>query len=591
MGADEEGEMINYILLGLLTTAGLASWAIGQRDAAEYLFIAGALLLTLRGVAEAREGKLSVDVLMALVGWILIYNNIILEGLVIYGLYSIAEVMESWVSRLAVRRLEEAQKLIPRRARVERSGVIEEVDIDEVRVGDVVIVRRGEVVPANGVLLTHGVFDTRMITGEPGPVELDKGSPVESGYINTGDPVKVRVTRSPRESTLQLIVGRAMELLEYKGRAQRLIERLTPYMILSVIGVFTPVYLAMGPERSIPILLAGCPSAYIITSASTTAYTIAGLARMGVIVRGGRALEALSRCCIAVLDKTGTVTLGRLKPYKVHYPGRVDEAIGLVSSVAATSLHPVSRALASSWSARAVVHSVREIPGLGLEARVNGSQVLLGSPKLLLERGVEPVNGACSPEDLTVHFSIDGVPGVICLKEEVDEDVVEAVRELRRMGIRVVLASGDRGKRVEAVARILGVDEYYHSMKPEDKRRLVERLKGRGCSVAMIGDGVNDLEAMAASDAGVAVGNIDAVNNIADAVLIRGVTQAPRLFKSSRNYMQGLLAGILAATIVKAGVIILGLSGGIPLWAAALLGDDGSTLLGTGIAILRARTS
>lgn len=588
MGGHEHGEeLMHYALLGVMVLVGLVvSLAVGE-DYGYYLLAASTLFLVMHGLRKAvEERRPNVDTLMAIVGLVLLYHRVVLEGLIIYGLYSIAEVMESWVSRLALRRLEDAQKLIPRRVAVE-DGALREVDIDQVRPGDVVVVRKGEVVPVDGILLTRGVFDTSMVTGESVPVELQPGSSVESGFINLGDPVRVKAVKSARESTLQLIVSRSLELLEEKGRTGQLIERLAPYMIAGVILVFLPAYIALGPERSIPILLAGCPSAYIVTSAASTAYSVGRLARSSIVVRGGKALENASTCCTVIIDKTGTVTLGIPKPYKIVAPPGLDEetAKGIVASVASASLHPVSRAIASQWSPAASVKSIREYPGRGVEGMVNGSRVLLGSRVFLEEKvGVRPGN-PCSEDDIVAYFSVDGGVGAVCLREEVSEESARAVRELKRMGYRVVLASGDRRERVERVARLLGVDEYHAELRPEDKKRLVEENRKRGCGVSMIGDGINDLEAMAASDFGVTVGNIDAVNNVADAVLLRGIQQAPRAFKVSRLYMRGLIAGMAAATLVKAAVIALGVAGAIPLWLAALLGDDGSTLLGTGVAV------
>ncbi len=586
MGEHEEHEeLMHYALLGAIVLVGLATSLLVGEEYGFYLLLASTLFLVVHGLREFMEDRrLNVDILMAVVGIVLVYHRVVLEGLIIYGLYSIAEVMEAWVSKLALRRLEDAQKLIPRRVAVERGRVVE-VDIDSVKPGDIVVVRRGEVVPVNGILLSRGVFNTSMVTGESMPVELQPGSIVESGYINLGDPVRVKAVKSARESTLQLIVSRSLELLEEKGRTGQLIDRLAPYMIAGVLLVFLPAYLALGPERSIPILLAGCPSAYIVTSAASTAYSVGKLARSSIIVRGGKALESASSCCSIVIDKTGTVTLGIPKPYKIVAPGLGEEAKSILASVASTSLHPVSRAIASQWKAGTSVREAREYPGKGVEAMVNGSRVLLGSRSFIMEKTGSAPQPACEEDDITAYFSIDGVTGVVCLREEVSSDSVETIRRLKSMGYRVVLASGDRRERVERVAKLLGVDEYYAEMSPEDKRRLVEDLRSRGCGVSMIGDGINDLEAMAASDFGVAVGNIDAVNNVADAVLLRGLAQAPRVFGLSRTYMKGLIAGMAAATMVKIAIIALGVAGAIPLWLAALLGDDGSTLLGTGVAV------
>ena len=586
-----------YGLIIILAIIGLATYIAGYDGIGIIMLSMIVLILMSLGLFMfVREHRLNVDLLMTVVGLVLIYHRIVFEGLIIYVLYGFAEVLEEWITRFAARSLEKAQRLIPRRVYVEYSSGVREVDVDRVRPGDIIVVRRGEVVPVDGILLSNGVFDTSMVTGESLPVELPSGSIVESGYINIGGITRVKASKSPSESTLQVIVSKSLELLEVKGRTQRIIDRITPILIGFIVLVFTPAYLLLGPERSIPILLAGCPSAYIVTSASSTAYTIGLLARRRVIAKGGRALEAAANACTLVIDKTGTVTLGHPKPYHVKAPPgyNVELVKKLISATASISLHPVSRAIVASWGVNGGIEWGREIPGLGVESRVNGYTILLGSRSLLESRDINPPEPLeCSADDIVVYYSINNTPGYICLSEELDEESIHAIGLLKSMGYRIVLASGDRSDRVRSIAMRLGIDDYYHSMKPKDKTRLVMDLKDR-CGVAMIGDGINDIEAMAASDLGVAVGNIDAVNAVADAVLLRGVGSIIDLFRSSRTYVRGLLLGFLIASIIKLSVITLGLFGSIPLWMAALFGDDGSTIISSTLSIFMikyARTS
>lgn len=578
-----------YAALAVLSVGGLIAGLLGL-DLTSTIALASAVALL--GVASAKElveeRVIGVRMLMAIVGFILILNGVILESLIIYVLYVIAEIMEHVVEKLAVRNLESAQRLIPRRALVERRGSVEEVEVKDLRPGDVIIVRKGEVVPVDGILLERGIFDTRYITGESIPVERGRGEVVESGYINSGAPVKVRAIKRPQDSTLQVIISRTIEMLERKSRVQRFIQRVAPYMIIGVLALFAPTYLFLG-EKAVAILLAGCPSAFIILSSVDTMYTIASLARRGIVVKGGEALEAASKVRALIIDKTGTLTLGNPRPVSVHPPRGIsaEEFMSIVASVAAVSLHPVSRGLAEAWRASYTVGEAKEVPGKGIRARINGSTVALGSKSFIEEVVGSGVSDGSCGTGMVVYASIDGNVGYICLGEEITEDAVRAVKKLRSMGLRLILASGDRKERVEMVARSLGIDEYYYSMKPEDKLKLVERVRKEcKCGVAMIGDGVNDIEAMAASDMGIAVGNVDVIAGVADAVLIRGFRDAPQLLAAGRGYMGGILFGIGVGSLIKAVVIVLGLSGSIPLWLVALLGDDGSTLLGSMAAVV-----
>ncbi|MEB3778991.1 MAG: cadmium-translocating P-type ATPase [Desulfurococcales archaeon] len=585
---DRDEELI-FRALGVTSVAGLIAGLAGYDDIARIGYYAGIGVLAYASIKELLERKVTVELLMFIVGVILAYHNVILEGLVIYILYSIAEVLEAQISRLALRKLESAKKLIPRRVRVERDGTAVEVKAEDVKAGDKIIVRRGEVVPVDGILLGKGIFDTSMITGEAVPRTLDKGSYVESGYINVGDPVIVKALKPPGQSTLQILVTRAVELLENKGRIQRLIESLAPYMIVAVLGVFALTYL-YAEEKAVAVLLAGCPSAFIITSAASTSYTISILAGKGVIVRGGAALEAGSKVRVIVIDKTGTVSMGLPRPVKaVPPPGfSVEEFKSIVAAVAGVSLHPVSKAIASTWKSGITVRSAREYPGRGVEAEINGYHVLLGSREFIAEKnGSVAVTSDCGDASLVAYASVNGSTGYICLEEMVDEESIAAVSKLKSLGYKLVLASGDSRVRVERMASKIGIEEYYYEMKPEDKAKLVDRLRREcNCRVSMIGDGVNDLEALATSDFGVAIGNIDAVSNVADAVLARGFKDSPLLYGKTRSYMKGLLIGFVIAAIVKIVTIVFGLTGAIPLWLVALIGDDGSTLLASIASIL-----
>jgi len=575
------------MLLGVLSVSGVIVYWLGNTFLAFILYALGALLLTAIGLFELiKERHLTVEMLMAIVGIILIYHSVIFEGLIIYILYSIAETMEEQVKRLALRRIEKARSLIPKKVKVLRDGGVVEVDVDEVNIGDKVLVRRGEVVPVDGILIGDAVFDTSMVTGESIPINMSTGEPVESGYINVGDPVMIQAVKEPGYSTLQRLVDNAMRLLENKSRVQRWMERLSPYMIASLLGIFAITY-TFAQERAVAVLLAGCPSAYIINSAASTSYIIGLLASKGIVVRGGAALETASQVKKIVIDKTGTLTVGIPKPLHIHAEdGDVETLKKYVSSAASTSLHPVSKALASHWEGGLEVREAREYPGKGLETRVGGKTVYLGSREFI-ENVVGKIDrDGCEEADMVVYASIDGKTAAICLKEDIDADIGKAVKELKEMGIQIYIASGDKRRRVEKVAKELDIENYGYEMKPHEKTMLIESLKKDGELVSMVGDGVNDLEALASSDFGVANGNIDAVSSVSDAVLIHSFKHMPELLKKARAYKTSLIIGFTVATIIKAATIVLGLTGAMPLWLVALLGDDGSTLLSTATSIL-----
>ncbi|MFZ8794099.1 MAG: heavy metal translocating P-type ATPase [Acidilobaceae archaeon] len=525
----------------------------------------------------ARHGRVKPEpVVMGLAGFVLLVHSLPLEGLLIMLLYSIAELLEAGSELLAIRHLQGLTKLIPARALVDRGGFVE-VDIGSVRPGDVVLVRMGEGVPVDGVLLDDGLFDTSCLTGEPTPVNVKSGSLVYSGFINVGNPVRVKALRGAGESRFQRVVRLALEALEEKGSVEHTIERLLWLWLPLVILSFIIAYILLGPLRAPSILLVSCPSAFIITSAVNTAYSIASLARSGVVVRGSRPLERLCHVDTIVVDKTGTITYGSLRVSSINPPTglSVEEFKTIAATVASTSLHPVSRALSKLTDSRLEIESVVEHQGLGVEALVGGRRVLLGGPGLI--KGLNVVSG-CSEDEITAWILVDGSPGHICLEEAVREDVVRALREAG--DFRIIIASGDSEPRVRRIAVKLGVREYYAGMKPEDKLKLVSMLKERGARVAFVGDGVNDIAALARADVGLAVGSIDVVANVGDIVLGENPGRLAEVLREARRYARALTLSLTIIALIKLIALAGGLTGAIPLYLVLLLGDDGATLAG-----------
>ncbi len=542
--------------------------------------IAIAAYLLARFAIGLIKRSFGVDLLMgaaALVTW---YLGAYFEGYLIITLYSLSEIIENLAERRALRTLSSLRDLIPNSVTVVDNGAIRSVKPEEVKVGDVVLVRRGEAVVVDGILLDDaGVFDTSLMTGEQEPVRVAKGQRVLSGYVNLGNPVRVRAITSFGDSALRILVAEALRALERKSRVQKFLERIAPPYTAALLGGYAVAAVFLGPYRALPIILAGCPSAFIITSATLTAISIARLARRGVVVRGGVILEKASKLGVIVLDKTGTVTTGKLKIAQVKPLSNFsdNEVLRLAGAAAKGSIHPVSAALAPHSDL--IPESVREVVGMGVEAVVGGRLVRVGNKRFAGFDGV-----SCG--DLTpVYVSVDGKPaGIICLREEVSEGVKDLINQLRDMGADVVIASGDKKEKVSTIAKELGVKEYYPGMSPQEKAGLVKRLRqGRG-PVAVIGDGVNDAVALAVADLGVAVGRLSLTASVADAVLVSGPNSFLDLVKEASAYRRALIAGFTIAAIIKAVALALGFMGVIPMAAVVALGDDGSTLFSLALA-------
>lgn len=535
-------------LAGLEPLQGLVLWLLAALLAARFAYMLAA------------EKRFTVDLLMAIVAGVSAFYRLYGEGLVVMLLYGLAEAVEERVEGIARRRIEAAARLLPRETLRLRGGSWERVQVEELRPGDVVLVPVGEAVPADGVALSRGVVDNSVVTGEPYPVEVGPGDPVYSGAVVLEGPLRVEVARPPGESFTQRLVALAEEALERKTRLARLVEKAAAPMTVVVLAAYAAAHLALGPERALSVLLAGCPSAYIITSSFQASYSVAILASRGALVRGGYVLEAVPRLRVVVLDKTGTLT--RLRARLLEGDPRLEP---LVAAAAGASRHPVSRALAAlAPSGAARVEEAREVRGVGVEAVVEGRRVMIarGPPH------------PCGP---TVEARVEGERLIYCIEEEPAPGAEELVSYLRSTGRRVVIASGDRVENVARLAERLGVEEYHGGMRPEDKARLVEELRARHGPAGFIGDGVNDAPALAAADLGIAVGGLDVAREAADAV-VQSPLQALEVFRLGDVYPRSLAAAFTVASIVKAVVAAAGLAGAAPLALVALLGDDGSTL-------------
>ncbi len=591
-GHEDEGIPILWVAIGVTSILMLLLSVLGLHYyLMDYVLLAISLVILSRMVVVLLlKRRLTVDLLMGVAGLATWYLHAILEGFLIFTLYSISELIEHLAERYAKRKLVGLRELLPSEVSVEVDNNIVKKKLSEVDVGDILLIKPGEVVPVDGVIVEgESVFDTSYVTGEPEPTPLGKGDYVTSGYINKAKLVRVRALRKPSESLLQLLIVEAEKALERKASLQKFIERFSQPYTLLVLGIFGIAALILPPYRALAILLAGCPSAFIIASSTATALSIALLARRSTVVRGGRVLEDLSKVKVMVFDKTGTITLGDMRITRVYaYGGRSrEEVLSLAGGAAKASNHPVALTL-SKYSSLTPTKA-EEYPGKGLKALINGFEVLVGSNTFLKEQGVLlNVSGRiCGDGEREVYVAVNKMHvGVVCLEEEVSDRVRKVFKELRRAGLDLAIASGDRVDRVKKIAEYLGVDKYYGELSPDDKRRLVVELKKRYGKTAFVGDGINDVEALAEADVGIAIGSLRVVSNIGDVVLVKGIETIPLLIKQARKYIKSIYASILIALVIKLFAMVLGLMGMIPLWLIVGIGDDGSTLAALGLITL-----
>ena len=542
-----------------------------------------------------RYKKFTVDALMSIAIGVSAIEGLYVESALIALLYAIAELSEEYAESYAAKKIRGLKDLVPRRVKLKRGNYVVETSADNIRAGDEVVIGHGEVVPVDGIVVSgKAIVDTSIVTGESEPLEVRKNGLVRAGYVNIGESFVVRAQRTVKESTLSILVREAERALAGKSKIQVLLDRMAPWYTLFVLSAYGILVLYLGFTRALPVILAGCPSAFIVASSFATLYSIGLLASRGIIVRGGHVLEKLRSIDVIVVDKTGTITLGELKVVHVKtLTNNISEgtALEMAAYVAQTSRHPVSRAIMSSYKLYGgktlpVPQNAREIPGRGVEAKINGDRtVVLGSKQFIEEKTGVRVPDVCAGLR-AVYLAENNIPiAAICLEEHVDESLINEIRRIAEsLGAKIIVASGDIEERVKRVAERLGA-EYKARLDPMGKLELVRALKSKGYKVLAVGDGVNDVAALAEADVGVAVGELSVVAGVADAV-VTNISTLPQLIRAGKGYFKALIYSFTVAAALKFVALAAGFAGAIPLWAVLGLGDDGSTLLAVATALI-----
>ncbi len=518
-----------------------------------------------------------------------------LEGAAVMLFYQIGELFQSYAVGKSRRSISELMDIRPDTANLpQEDGTLEQVDPDEVPVGTVIWVQPGEKIPIDGVV-TEGqsTLDTAALTGESVPRDVGEGDEVVSGCVNINGLLKICTTREFGESTASKILDMVENASSKKSRQENFISRFarvyTPVVCLGalLLALLPPlVRLLLGQNaawstwiyRALTFLVISCPCALVISIPLSFFAGLGGASRAGVLIKGSNYMETLSRVKTLAFDKTGTMTQGVFEVSGVHHSVMEDRALLELAALAESySTHPISRSLQKAWGGepdRSRVGEVRELPGRGLVAQVDGRSVAVGNEKLMAELGVEAIS--CHGVGTVVHVALDGVyAGHILITDMLKPTAKEAVAALKTAGVeRAVMLTGDSRAAAEETARALGVAEFYSELLPADKVTKVEELlaqKPPRAALAFVGDGINDAPVLSRADLGVAMGALgsDAAIEAADVVLMDDnplkVAKAVRIAKKT---LRIVYENIIFAIGVKVLCLILGALGLADMWVA-----------------------
>lgn len=511
------------------------------------------------------------------------------EAVFVLLFYQVGELFQSCAVGRSRRSIAALMDIRPDVARVERNGALEEVDPEEVSSGDILVIKPGERVPLDGVILEgSSALDTAALTGESLPRSVSPGADVISGCINLTGLLRVQVTKPFEEST----VARILELVENasgrKARAEAFITKFARYYTPAV--VVAAVLLALIPPlffqggwgdwlgRACSFLVISCPCALVISVPLAFFGGIGGASRAGILIKGGNYLEALANTETVVFDKTGTLTRGVFNVTAIH-PEQEREAdlLELAALAESWSDHPIAHSIREAYGAEldtSRVTGVEERSGRGVQVQVDGRTVCVGNDTLMEEIGI--AWHPCHQVGTTVHVAVDGVyMGHLVISDQVKEDAADAIRALRACGVRkTVMLTGDAQAVGEDVARQLGLDEVHAQLLPADKVDRVEDLlrqtSPRG-ALAFVGDGINDAPVLSRADIGIAMGALgsDAAIEAADVVLMDDkpskIALAIRIARKTRSIVR---QNIVFALGVKFLVLGLGAFGLANMWEA-----------------------
>ncbi len=524
------------------------------------------------------------------------------EAVFVMLFYQVGELFEGIAEGKSRKSISQLMDIRPDSADVERDGKVVTVSPDDVKVGEIIVIRPGGKVPIDGVVIEgNSSLNTVALTGESAPRDVHPDDSVISGCLNLSGVLRVKTTKLFGESTAAKILDLVENAGDNKSRSEHFITKFariyTPVVVLAAVVIaLVPPFISGNFRaafstwlyRALTFLVVSCPCALVISVPLTFFGGIGGASKKGILIKGSNYMEALSKTSTVVFDKTGTLTEGIFEVTAVHpQPEEEDKLLHYAAHVERYSTHPIALSLRQAYaheSDSCDVQAAHEIAGEGVCAEINGSTVCVGNTKMM-----DSVGAAWKPCERTgtiIHVSIDGkYAGHIVISDRVKEDSLTAIQKLKAAGVeKTVMLTGDRADVGKEVADELGIDEFHAELLPADKVAWVEKLlaeKKNGKVLAFVGDGINDAPVLARADIGIAMGALgsDAAIEAADVVLMDDKpSKIADAIRISRRTMMIAKENVIFAIIVKLAVLVLAAIGLAPM-ALAVFADVGVTII------------
>ncbi len=610
---DYRGMFLLAALCGVGTLAGLLLQSSAHHFGIALFVVAylsGGWFASLDLAGELRRGVFDINLLMIVVALGAAGIGAWAEGGTLLFLFSLSNALERFANHRTEQTISSLLKSAPETARRRENGEWKEVPTESLGMDDELLVKPGDLFPVDGEIIEGATSaDESALTGEALPVSKRVGDPVSGGTVNLEGQAVIRVRRLPTESAVQRIIDLISSARQQKAPAQRFTDTFTRYytgIVLVGSAIFFGWLFLLQREplpqaiyRMMTLLVVSSPCALVLSIPSAILVAIAAGARHGILFRGGVAVERLASVNHFAFDKTGTLTTGQLQVARIETRGGIpaDEMLSVAATVAQYSTHPLSRAVVEEAQLRGLntleAGRITNLPGLGMEARIGGDPVLVGSRKLMEQLGFAINEPSASGAEAEVWVGRTSVLGVIYLRDRLRAATPSVIAALKDSGNSVALISGDRAAAADAVATAAGIEEVHPDLTPNEKLEWIQRWRQNGKTVAMVGDGINDAPSLTAADVGIGMGarGSDTALAQADVILMHDrIENVPTAFQLSRRARRIIRQNLLLSLGTVVVLISFALAQKIKL-SFGVVGHEGSTVLVVlnGLRLLRLR--